>query len=288
MLERSVALRAFYARYVTLAGGAADARVEAAFASVPRENFVGDGPWFLPGGLNADAPFANGYFETPDQDVAFIYQDVLVALDPFRGINNGQPSLHARCMDALGVQPGETALHIGAGTGYYTAVLAQLVGGQGRVHAYEIDPALAARAAENLEPICHAGVAPASGTAADLPKADVIYVNAGITQPSWAWLDALNQGGRLLFPLQPEGGFGAMLLVTKPQAGGLVWPARFVCRAGFIAMEGRQDALLGKALTKGFLGQWRQVRSLHLDGNPDETAWVTGGDWWLSTRAVSD
>jgi protein-L-isoaspartate(D-aspartate) O-methyltransferase len=43
-----------------------------------------------------------------------------------------------------------TVIHVGAGTGYYTAILAHLVGPEGRVHAYEIEADIAARAAENL------------------------------------------------------------------------------------------------------------------------------------------
>jgi protein-L-isoaspartate(D-aspartate) O-methyltransferase len=287
MTERSNQLRAFYARYVALCGGTRDPRIEAAFAAVKREDFLGAGPWFLPGGPDATGD-QRGYFRTPDADVAFLYQDTLVALDPARGINNGVPSLHARCLDAASVQDGETVLHVGAGTGYYSAILAWLTGPRGRVYAYEIDPELATQAARNLARLDHAQVRAESGVAAGLPGADAIYVNAGTTQPAWSWLDALNPGGRLLFPLQQEGGFGGMLLVTKPVQGGLAWPARFICRCGFIALTGRQDDALGRDLTRAFRGNWQTVRSLRLDGAPDATIWVSGGDWWLSTAAVSD
>ena len=81
---------------------------------------------------------------------ARLYEDVLVAIDVERGINNGQPSLHAQSIDALGLKEGETVVQIGAGAGYYTAILAELVGPTGRVIAYEIAPDIAARAAANL------------------------------------------------------------------------------------------------------------------------------------------
>ena len=53
---------------------------------------------------------------------------MLVAIDAERGINNGQPSLHAQSIAALELKEGETVVQIGAGAGYYTAILAELVG----------------------------------------------------------------------------------------------------------------------------------------------------------------
>jgi protein-L-isoaspartate(D-aspartate) O-methyltransferase len=176
---------------------------------------------------------------------------------------------------------------VGAGSGYYTAILAHLVGSVGQVHAFEIDPQLASRAAQNLLPWPWASVHARSGTLENLPSADVIYVNAGVTQPSWAWLDALRPGGRLLFPFQAVGGLGGMLVIEKPRSGGLAWPARFVARAAFVACETRQDEAIGRALSTAFAGGGCEtVRSVRLDNKPAATCWLDGGDWWLSTSAV--
>jgi protein-L-isoaspartate(D-aspartate) O-methyltransferase len=283
--DRSAKLRAFYARYVAALGGAADPRIERAFAAVPREPFAGPAPWFIPAGsLWRARSTAPGYLETPDDDPAFLYQNTLIALDPARRIHIGEPSLHARLLDALALQEGETVLHVGAGSGYYTAILAHLVGPQGQVHAREIDRELAARAERNLAHLAWIELRARSGIADDLPRVDAIYVNAGLTQPSRAWLDALRPGGRLLVPLQPEGGLGAVLLVRRPVAGGPSWPARFVSRAGFIACQGGQDDEAGRALAAAFADNaWEKVRSLHLDGGPDATCWFKGEGWWLST-----
>jgi protein-L-isoaspartate(D-aspartate) O-methyltransferase len=278
--DRSAPHRKFYARYVTLRGGAADPRIEAAFAAVKRENFLGPGPWWLPGGPDATGAARPGYFLTPDADPAYIYQDILVALAPEKRINNGEPSLHARCLEALAVQDDETVLHVGAGTGYYSAILGRLAG---RVLAYEVEPALAARAAQNLLDVANVELRARSGIGDHLPPADVIYVNAGITQPEPSWLAALRPGGRLLFPLQPADRFGGMLLITRPATGD-IWPARFVCRAGFIACDGVQDVANREALTKAFVGdRWQRVRALRLNSEPDATCWVAGKDWWLAT-----
>jgi hypothetical protein len=94
------------------------------------------------------------------------------------------------------------AMQIGAGAGYYTAILAELVGPKGRVVAYEIEQDIAQRAAANLARYPQVEVRARSGVE-DLPSADAIYVNAAASHPLRAWLDALKPGGRLLFPLQP-------------------------------------------------------------------------------------
>ncbi len=287
MTGRSAKLRAFFARYVAGRGGAQDPRIEQAFAAVARETFAGPAPWhiLLAGPWSTQA----SYLATPDDDPAFLYQDVLVALDPARGINIGEPSLHARCLDALALQPGATVLQVGTGSGYYTAILAHLVGPAGRVHAYEIDPGLAARTGRNLAEFPWVEVQSRSGIADDLPQADAVYVNAGATQPSRAWADALRPGGRLLFPLQPEGGFGGMLLLRRPQVDGTTWPARFIARAGFIPCHDGQDPETGRGLAAAFAGDaWHTVRTLRLDGEPDATCWFSGNGWWLSTGVAEE
>src|SRR5262249_40895921 len=140
-MDRLDAHRLFYAKLVTANAGvpATAERLISAFASVPRERFVGAGPWrvFTPA----------GYIQTPSDDPALLYQDVVVNLKAEGHINNGQPTLHAACLAALQVQPGEHVVHVGAGSGYYTALLAELAGPSGSVAAFEIEPELAQRAA---------------------------------------------------------------------------------------------------------------------------------------------
>ena len=277
MEDRSEKLRRFFAQLVCAGLKERDPRIEQAFRTVRREPFAGPGPWSIQAG--------RGYETTPDDDPAYLYQDTLVALDRARGINIGQPSAHAFWLDALALKEGESVLQVGAGTGYYTAIIAHLVGAGGRVHAYEIDPGLAARARENLKGLPLVDVQARSGIADNLPKVDAVYVCAGITQPSWAWLDALRPHGRLLFPLQPEGGSGGMLLIERPDHGPR-WPARFVSGATFIACVGQQDADAGGRLGKAYSGDWRSVRSFRTDDAKDDTCWFAGDGWWLSTAAA--
>src|SRR6202035_2556512 len=65
---------------------------------------------------------------TPTDDPILVYQNVLFALDRQKQINNGEPFLHVQLLGALAPTRGNVALHIGCGTGYYTAILTHLVG----------------------------------------------------------------------------------------------------------------------------------------------------------------
>src|SRR5258705_196282 len=82
-------------------------------------------------------------YRTPEKSPRRLYQNVLVSIDARKGINNGSPSLWAFLFDQLDLKPGERVLQVGAGTGYYTAVLATLVRRRGRVDAIEFEKRLA-------------------------------------------------------------------------------------------------------------------------------------------------
>src|SRR5881398_2035219 len=223
-------------------------------------------------------------------DSAFLYQDVVVALAPERRINNGEPSLHAISLAALNVKQGEKVLHVGAGTGYYTALLARLTGETGTVVAYEVEHDLAQNAIRNLSDLSNVTVQERSGSEAPLPTCDAIYVNAGATAPLNVWLNALQLHGRLLFPLTPADGpggmpgAGGMLLVTR--ASDDRFDARFVDTATFIpCVSGRDDETALKLRVAFQRGDFRNVRSLRRNTRPDETCWCSGNGWWLSTSA---
>ena len=267
--------RDFYARLITGRAGVSDNVLIEAFATVAREAFVGPGPWQV-------FAFANGYVETPTNELAYLYQDVLVALASDRRINNGEPSLHARCLAALAPRQGEEVLHVGSGTGYYTAILARLVGPKGSVTAYEIERDLAEQARANLATLDNVSVRNRAGTNDDLPPCDAIYVNAGATHPLATWLDALRVGGRLLFPLTPDEGMGSMLLVSRTSsstyAARHVWPAMFVPCFG--ARNGLAAARLSAALARRDV---HKIASLVRNDAPNETCWCAGDGWWIST-----
>src|SRR5665647_8702 len=178
--------RRFYAEEVRFTTRMRSARVQAAFATVPRERFVGDGPWRVKSLWNmAD------YWTTEDADPANVYHDILIALDEKLGLNNGQPSLWAFLFDRLSVAAGEQLLHLGCGTGYYTAILAELAGAEGRVTAIEIEPSMAERARPALAPWPQIALIQGDGASGPFSPVDVIVASAGATHPLPIWIDAL-------------------------------------------------------------------------------------------------
>ena len=159
-------IRAAYAKQVLAAANVVDARVTQAFATIPREDFLGPGPWLV-------RRWLRDYVSTPDADPVYLYTDDLVALVPERGLNNGQPSLHAYLIHQASPVAGEHVVHVGTGTGYYTAILAHLVGPSGRVTGIEYDGALAARARANLAPYANIAVIEGDGTQVPFDDADI-------------------------------------------------------------------------------------------------------------------
>lgn len=83
---------------------------------------------------------------TPDADPRHIYHNVSIALDLQRQLYNGAPGVLAPWLDALGIGSGAHVLHVGCGTGYYSAILAEIAGPGVSVAAVEVDDGLAERA----------------------------------------------------------------------------------------------------------------------------------------------
>ncbi|HXI86216.1 MAG TPA: hypothetical protein VNH64_02060 [Parvularculaceae bacterium] len=277
-------IRRVYARQILFLAGVSNVELENAFAIVPREKFLGPPPWKI---------FRWGsYVTTPDSEPDRIYADVLVGLIPEKGVNNGQPSGHAIWLNAAQAKSGEHAVHIGAGSGYYSAILAELVGPSGRVTAIECIPELAAAATRNLGSYTNVSVRQADGS--DFAKADVIYVNAGATRPLDAWLDGLKPGGRLITPLTTDAAFSA----TTPAAGlqgavfcitrnGDEFTARVVSASAFIPGERMRDAESEAALAAAFKnGRLKEVTRLYRGKEaaalPNDQCWARAEGWALA------
>src|SRR2546425_211982 len=116
-------VRADFAQRIRRETGIRSPALVQGLSTIPREHFVGAGPW----NLLRPSEMAQGYQLTADDDPRHLYDTVLVALDPARGLNNGEPSSLLRFLDTLDLAPGDRFLHIGCGVGYYTAIAPQAV-----------------------------------------------------------------------------------------------------------------------------------------------------------------
>ncbi len=266
-----------------------------ALAAVPRERFLPPGPWTVA----ADGP--EGYMlgagirtrPTADADPARIYHNIAVAIDPSRQLFNGQPGTLAAFIDALEPGRGARVLHVGAGLGYYTAILAECVGASGRVLAYEADAELAAGARRNLGSMSQVEMRHGDASTIDDGPFDAILINSGVTHPLDAWLDALAPGGRMLLPLTTSLGAtastigkGLVVVVTNDSS-------RFTARvmtivAIYTAVGVRDEAMndrVGKALAAG-PARWQTVSELRRHSHqPDSTCWLHGDRFCLASSA---
>jgi protein-L-isoaspartate(D-aspartate) O-methyltransferase len=219
------------------------------------------------------------------RDLNQLYRDVVVAIDPSRGLNNGQPSGVATWLHLLQLQSGDRVLHIGCGPAYYTAIIAAAVA-PGEVIGVELDDALASQARANLTRANHVTIVAANGIEYDSGPVDAILVNAGVTHPRALWLDRLRVGGRMLLPLTNEDGRGMMLRVTREASG---WTAQFVSGLIIFHCVGGRDPELCQRLAAGFAeGTWRSVQSVQRDTHDlGSQCWLHVEGLCLSKQAVS-
>jgi protein-L-isoaspartate(D-aspartate) O-methyltransferase len=280
-------VRRAYARQMIGLMGILHERLENAFARVPREDFLGAEPWQISGSA--------GYVPLPCNDPVYAYQDVLFALAREKGVNNGSPSMHARMIDALDPAVGSTVAHIGAGTGYYSAILAELVSPSGKVIAVEYDQALAERARANCAPWPNIEVVHDDGAAWPKAETDGVYVNVAVGRPADPWIEQLRPRGRLVFPLgvagrpRSPGGprhswRGGVLLVAKNGSGDhlvrLVSPASFVCAEGRLSGSEAEREQLAEAFTDGG-AEFVQTLVWKRPVDPAR-CWYATADWALS------
>ncbi|MGI2035690.1 protein-L-isoaspartate O-methyltransferase family protein [Rhizobium panacihumi] len=283
--------RQIYARQIlSKAGVSHDARLEKAFATIRREDFVGPPPWLF-------SDF-NRYKELASSDPVVLYQDMLVSLNAHRHVNNGMPSLHAGALHKLGIRDGETVVHLGTGSGYYTAIIAELVGPSGQVIGVEYDGALVERAHQALADYQNVSVihADALQWVSTGDEADVIYANFALDHPPAPWIDNLAIGGRLLFPFGvpvADAGsapafsrFAAFLMIDRRARG---FGARFLMPVSFIWAEGQDSVPDGRhaALTDAFRKRnLSRVRSFRWRQPRAGEEWYGEDEWGLSFDEV--
>lgn len=281
--------RRFYAEEIATVAGLRSTALVEALAKVPREDFLGPGPWEI-GSLEMMAARVQNRV-TEDADPRLLYHNVVVVIDRARNLNNGHPATLASWLDALEIAPGERIFHLGAGLGYFSAILAEMAGPAGRVTAVEVDPDLAGRAQANLSRWPNVELHAGDGNEFDPGPVDVVFINAGVTHPRALWLDRLADGGRLLVPLTFDvggtAGKGVMLLVKRT---GEDYSARLVSLVMIYSSIGGRDTAMNAALAKQ-IGSPKlfTVQSLRRDAHAaEETCWFHGQDFCFSQRALNE
>jgi protein-L-isoaspartate(D-aspartate) O-methyltransferase len=142
-----------------------------------------------------------------------------------------QPYIVAAMLESLALEPSATVLEIGTGSGYQTALLAELAQ---RVFSVERLPGLAESAADCLARLGYGNVAVIVGDGSlGLPEHapyDAIVVSAAAPKIPPALFDQLREGGRMIIPVGPAHAQD-LQLVHKQQgqaAGATLDACRFV------------------------------------------------------------
>ena len=285
--------RRFYANEIRFVANLNSPALVEAFARVPREKFIGPGPWQV-GSAEARALAAAGMGRATYvrvDDARHLYHNVVVVLDQARDINNGQPSALAHWINGLELHPGNRVYHLGSGVGYYTAIMAEVVGPEGAVVATEIDPELAARARENLSAYPNVDVHSVDGGEFDPGECDAMLINAGVTHPHPLWLDRLREGGRLVLPItfatSETLGAGLMTKIVRRVNG---FSVQGVTPVGIYSCKSVRDPELEPLVRNALMTQaFLKVQSLRLEPHEQQdTCIVHGKGMCLSSAELTD
>jgi protein-L-isoaspartate(D-aspartate) O-methyltransferase len=153
--------------------------------------------------------------------------------------SSSQPAIMAIMLELLRLQPGHRVLEIGAGTGYNAALIAHVVGPDGRVVTLDIDADLAQQARDNLAAAGVTGVDVVQGDgAAGWPPGAPYHravVTAGADDLSPAWRDQLVEAGRLVLPLSLTGPAQQCIAFVRR---GPTMASDYICPCGFMHLRG--------------------------------------------------
>jgi len=185
--------------------GIQDERVLTAMHKVPRHEFVA-------------APYRDHAYDDNPLPIG-------------EGQTISQPYIVALMLELLRLAPEHSILEIGTGSGYQTALLAELAA---YVDSIERQPTLAANAEAILRSLAYANVSVHSGDGSlglpDRAPFDAIIVSAAAPDFPTTLFTQLKEGGRLVAPVGPSDA-QQLLLVTKEKGTPVIVesvPCRFV------------------------------------------------------------
>ena len=172
------------------ARGITDPAVLQAMASVPRELFV------------------------PPELTAQAYEDTPLPIG--HGQTISQPYIVARMTEDLALQGMEKVLDVGTGSGYQTAILSLLAE---RVFSIERDEHLFRQAADRLQTLGFQNVTCLhgdgwEGSPGEAPFQGILVAAAARKRPQ-ALMEQLDEGGRLIVPLEEAGGEQTLFKIQR-------------------------------------------------------------------------
>jgi protein-L-isoaspartate(D-aspartate) O-methyltransferase len=235
-------------------------------------------------------------------DPCAVYADCAVAVTRDRELWCPPPSTTARQIEQLAAVEGMRILHVETGSGYGTALLADLVAERGSVvginaseTATEVSSAFLARAGYTNVTV-HSGDGAAG--ALDAGPFDRVLVSAGAADIAPAWIEQLGEDGRLVLPLCYLGPLGSRIsvgaLLTVDRTGrrltGRIASTAFVAPMhGALAPE--EDVRLADGLQRWFaLGDFYRTElplRILMKSGPGRAPDRTAVPWLLETRNVT-
>jgi protein-L-isoaspartate(D-aspartate) O-methyltransferase len=166
------------------------------------------------GVLNAMRTVPRHLFVLPDY-VDMAYRDHPLPINYGQTIS--QPYIVAWMTELLELKPGEKVLEIGTGSGYQAAILAELEGVD--VYTIEIVPELAGIAADRLDELGCSDVEVKQGDGyygwPEHAPFDAIIVTAAPDHLPAPLVEQLVEGGRLVVPIGPPGGYQSLWKFVK-------------------------------------------------------------------------
>ncbi len=157
----------------------------------------------------------------PENQKDFAYGDYPLPIGYGQTIS--QPYIVALMTELLKLKEGDKVLEIGTGSGYQAAILAEIPGLE--VYTMEVIPELASSACQRLEELDYTNVHCRQGDGyfgwPEHGPFDAIIVTAAPDHVPQPLADQLAEGGRMVVPIGPPGGYQTLWKFVKQPDGEL-------------------------------------------------------------------